>query len=69
MHPECSTRCSSCEALFAKALGTGHTGTPRVILVDKNAAYLKAHKELKAERTIPETCENRVNCGKRSNLQ
>ena len=27
--------------------------------IDKNAAYPKAHNELKAERTIPETCEVR----------
>jgi IS6 family transposase len=39
---------------FAKALGAGHTGTPRVITVDKNATYPKALNELKAERTIPE---------------
>lgn len=33
---------------FAKALGASHTVTPRVITVDKNAAYPKAVKELKA---------------------
>src|SRR2546421_12304275 len=32
---------------------------PRVITVDKNAAYPKALKELKAEGTIPEACELR----------
>ena len=33
--------------------------TPRVINVDKNAAYPKAFAELKAERHIPEGCELR----------
>src|ERR1700724_987008 len=32
---------------FAKALSASHTVTPRVITVDKNAAYPKAFKELK----------------------
>lgn len=32
---------------------------PRVITVDKNAAYPKAFKELQAEGTIPEGCELR----------
>jgi transposase-like protein len=34
-----------------------HTSTPRVITVDKNAAYPKAFKELKVERLMPEACE------------
>jgi len=44
---------------FAKALAAPHTSTPRVITVDKNAAYPKAFKKLKAERIIPASCELR----------
>jgi len=44
---------------FAKALGAGHTVTPRVITVDKNAAYPKAFCELKAEKTLGASCELR----------
>jgi transposase, IS6 family len=44
---------------FAKALAAPHTCTPRVITVDKNAAYPKAFKELKAERLIADACELR----------
>jgi transposase, IS6 family len=44
---------------FAKALAAPHTSTPRVITVDKNAAYPKAFKELKAERIMPASCELR----------
>lgn len=40
-------------------LTPAHTVTPRVINVDKNAAYPKACAELKAERHIPEGCELR----------
>ena len=42
---------------FAKALAAPHSSTPRVITVDKNAAYPKAFKELKAERIMPDACE------------
>jgi len=44
---------------FSKALAAPHTSTPRVITVDKNAAYPKAFKELKAERLMPDACELR----------
>jgi IS6 family transposase len=44
---------------LTKALGASHTVTPRVITVDKNAAYPKAFNELKAVRTIPTACEFR----------
>src|SRR5438067_7378069 len=44
---------------FAKALAAPHSSTPRVITVDKNAAYPKAFKELKAERIMPDSCELR----------
>ncbi|GHO72466.1 IS6 family transposase [Ktedonobacter sp. SOSP1-85] len=44
---------------FAKALGTSHTMTPRVITVDKNAAYPKAFDELKAAQALSAGCELR----------
>jgi len=44
---------------FAKALAAPHTRTPRVITADKNAAYPKAFKELKAERLMPDACKLR----------
>ena len=44
---------------FAKTLAAPHTTTPRVINVDKNAAYPKAFNELQAQGAIPEGCELR----------
>jgi transposase, IS6 family len=44
---------------FAKALGASHTVTPRVITVDKNAAYPKARKELKGAGDLTTSCELR----------
>ncbi len=44
---------------FSKALAAPHISTPRVITVDKNAAYPKAFKELKAEGIMPNPCELR----------
>jgi len=44
---------------FAKALGASHTVTPRVITVDKNAAYPKAIKELKEAGDLVASCELR----------
>jgi transposase, IS6 family len=44
---------------FLKALGASHTTTPRVITVDKNAAYPKALTDLKRVGTIPHLCELR----------
>jgi transposase, IS6 family len=44
---------------FRKTLAAPHTTTPRVITVDKNAAYPKAFNELKEERAIPQSCELR----------
>jgi len=44
---------------FSKALAAPHTNIPRVITVDKNAAYPKAFKELKAEGIMPSPCELR----------
>jgi len=47
------------KSFFAKALAATHTSTPRVITVDKNAAYPQAFKELKAEEIMPSSCELR----------
>lgn len=44
---------------FLKTLAASHTTEPRVINVDKNAAYPKAFAELKAERHLSEHCELR----------
>jgi transposase-like protein len=44
----------SAKRFFSKAIAASHTNTPRVITVDKNAAYPKAFKELKAEGIMPE---------------
>jgi len=44
---------------FSKTLAAPHTVPPRVITVDKNAAYPKAFKELKEEGAIPKACELR----------
>ncbi len=44
---------------FLKTLAASHTSSPRVINVDKNAAYPKAFAALKAEGHLPESCELR----------
>ncbi len=44
---------------FGKALNASHTVIPRVITVDKNAAYPKAFHEMKAAEAIPASCELR----------
>ena len=44
---------------FRKVLKGQHTGTPRVITVDKNAAYRVAIDTLKAEETIEKETELR----------
>ncbi len=41
---------------FLTTLAASHSSEPRVINVDKNAAYPKAFAELKAEGFIPENC-------------
>lgn len=46
---------------FRKALKVTHTQELRVINVDKNAAYLPAIDELKAEETLAQTCKLRQN--------
>ena len=44
---------------FRNVLAAPDTLTPRVITVDKNAAYPKAFKELKVEGILPQDCELR----------
>jgi len=44
------------QRFFAQAFGASHTVTPRVITVDKNAAYPKALTELKATGAVPAAC-------------
>ena len=46
---------------FRKALSAVHTQEPRVINVDKNAAYPKAIDELKEKQELPEQVELRQN--------
>ena len=50
---------AAAKRFFSNTLTAPHTTTPRVITVDKNAAYPKAFKELQAEEAIPEACELR----------
>jgi len=47
------------ERFFRKGLKATHTQSPRVITVDKNAAYPKAVETLKVDETLPETTELR----------
>jgi len=44
---------------FVKTFAASHTTQPRVINVDKNAAYPKAFAELKEAGLLPESCELR----------
>ena len=50
---------AAAQAFFEKALGAAHTVTPRVINVDKNAAYPKAVETLKTNQQLPLDCELR----------
>jgi transposase-like protein len=47
------------ERFFRQVLQASHTLTPRVITVDKNAAYPPAFDSLQQEKTLPETCQLR----------
>ena len=49
----------SAERFFRKALKADHNQKPRVINVDKNAAYPKAVDELKADQSLPKNTELR----------
>jgi transposase, IS6 family len=44
------------ERFFRQVLQASHTRTPRVITVDKNAAYPLAFEALQHDSTLPETC-------------
>ncbi len=50
---------NAAERFFRKVLQATHTQLPRVITVDKNAAYPKAIETLRADETVPETTELR----------
>jgi len=50
---------AAAQAFFEKALGAPHSVTPRVINVDKNAAYPKAMETLKINQQLPADCELR----------
>ncbi len=53
-------RDAAAQAFFEKALGAPHTVSPRVINVDKNAAYPKAVDRLKTnQQQLPQECELR----------
>jgi IS6 family transposase len=52
-HLSATRYAEAAKTLFSKALSASHTISPRVITVDKNAAYPKAFHELKAEGAIP----------------
>ena len=45
------TRCNDIERFLRKTLNVSHTQSPRVINVDKNAAYPKAFETLKGDET------------------
>jgi transposase-like protein len=44
------------KSFFSKTLAASHTVSPRVITVDKNAAYPKAFNEMKATGAVPTAC-------------
>ncbi len=50
---------SSAERFLRKTLGASHTHFPRVINVDKHAAYPPAVDDLKADEQLPETTQLR----------
>lgn len=55
-----STRdAKAAKEFLLKTLTSSHTSEPRVINVDKNAAYPKAFNEIKAEGHLPASCELR----------
>lgn len=49
------------ERFFRRTLNATHTQAPRVINVDKNAAYPKAVDDLKADEVLPAAVELRQN--------
>jgi len=53
------TDARAAKRFFRKAMNAAHNQEPRVINVDKNAAYPPAIDELKADQTLSETTELR----------
>jgi len=58
-HLSATRDAQAAKRFFAKTLGASHAVAPRVITVDKNAAYPKAFQELQAEGNLPQACELR----------
>jgi IS6 family transposase len=55
-----STRdADAAEQFFRKVMDARHTATPRVMTVDKNAAYPPAFEALQHDGTLPESCQLR----------
>ncbi len=52
---------AAAKRFFCKTLQATHTPEPRVINVDKNAAYPRAIDELKAEQELPQSVELQQN--------
>ncbi len=52
-----STRAA--KRFFRKMIGNSHVTKPRVINIDKHAAYINAVSDLKAEGLLPDECERR----------
>ncbi len=52
---------AAAKRFFCKTLQATHTPEPRVINVDKNAAYPRATDELKAEQELPKSVQLRQN--------
>lgn len=50
---------TAAERFLQKTLNASHTQSPRVVNVDKNAAYPLAIDELKAEKQLPKTTQLR----------
>ena len=51
--------CKAAKRFFRKVLKVAHNQLPRVITVDKSAAYPKAIETLKADETLPDTTKIR----------
>jgi transposase-like protein len=51
---------TAAQRFFRKALKAEHNQSPRVINVDKNAAYPPAIDELTRDQTLPETTQLRI---------
>jgi transposase-like protein len=57
--PSATRDAGAAEQLFRKVLDAGHTTLPRVITVDKHAAYPLAFGALQHDGTLPESCQLR----------